>query len=66
MRYDFAPSSPRTYGDSPVVGFHFAPGATLLWPYDWFEGGVGFRYLVQVNDAIPSGFLGELLFGVKL
>lgn len=59
---------PRVYvtADNPSSGFHFAPGATLLWPHGRFEAGVGFNYLVQANGAIPSGFLGQLLVGVKL
>ena len=51
---------------SPTVGVFVAPGVTLLWRHGVFQGGVGFDYFVQSNDAIPPGFLGELLVGVKL
>ncbi len=68
MSWDFAPRSPNVarYSDNPLVGFHVLPGATLFWRHDWFAGGVGFRYVVQADGAIPSGFLGELLVGVHL
>jgi len=68
MSWDFAPMSPNLarYSESPTTGLHVVPGAALLWPCDWFEGGLGFRYLVQANGAIPSGFVGELMVGVKL
>jgi hypothetical protein len=52
-------------GESPSVGVHLAPGIALLWPYHWFEAGVGFDYLAQVKDTIPSGFVGKLLVGVR-
>ena len=51
---------------SPNVGVFVAPGLTLLWRRELFECGLGANYLVQSNDAIPPGFLGELLVGVKL
>src|SRR6478735_768106 len=56
------------FGDdtSPSTGFHIAPGVALLWPYGKFEGGVGFEYLAQIKDTIPSGFIGTLFVGVKL
>jgi len=68
MHWEFAPETPDVarYTESPREGFHVAPGAVLLWPNDWIEGGVGFRYLVQADGAIPSGFLGELLVGIEL
>jgi hypothetical protein len=68
MYWDFGSTEPRLlrYYDSPSTGFHIVPGATLLWPHDWFQGGIGFRYLVQTSTAIPSGFLGELTVGVRL
>jgi len=68
MYWDFGSAEPRLlrYYDSPSMGFSIVPGATLLWPHDWFQGGVGFRYLVQTSTAIPSGFLGELVLGVRL
>jgi hypothetical protein len=47
-------------------GFHFAPGLALLWPFGRFECGIGFDYLVQFETQIPSGFVGKLLFGVRL
>jgi hypothetical protein len=53
-------------GSSPTVGVHFAPGVALLWPYRWFEAGVGFDYMAQVKDTIPTGFVGKVLVGVKL
>jgi hypothetical protein len=68
MTWEFAPETPdvASYTESPREGFHLAPGAVLLWPNDWFEAGVGFRYLVQADGAIPSGLLGELLVGFVL
>ncbi|HEY3496603.1 MAG TPA: hypothetical protein VGK73_18015 [Polyangiaceae bacterium] len=51
---------------SPASGFLLAPGLTLFLPQGKFRCGVGFDYLVQANDAIPPGFLGKLLVGVKL
>jgi hypothetical protein len=68
MNWDFGSTTPRIarYSDSPIVGVHVAPGASLLWRSGLFEGGLGFRYLVQANGAIPSGFLGDLLVGVRL
>jgi hypothetical protein len=51
---------------SPATGFLLAPGVTLLWPHGNFVCGAGFNYLVQANGAIPPGFVGELLVGVKL
>jgi hypothetical protein len=51
---------------NPSLGFHFAPGVALLWPYRRFEGGIGFEYLAQIKDTIPSGVFGTLLLGVKL
>jgi hypothetical protein len=53
-------------GTSPTIGLHFAPGVALLWPYRWFEAGIGYEYLAQVKDTIPSGFVGKLLIGVRL
>jgi hypothetical protein len=53
-------------GTSPTIGVHFAPGVALLWPYRWFEAGIGYEYLAQAKDTIPSGFIGKLLVGVKL
>jgi len=68
MNWDFGAEAPRIarYSESPVDGFHVVPGAALFWRSDLFEAGLGFRYLVQANGAIPSGFLGELLVGVRL
>jgi len=68
MNWDFGAQTPRIarYSESPVDGFHIVPGAALFWRSDLFEAGLGFRYLVQANGAIPSGFLGELLVGVRL
>lgn len=56
------------FGDdsSPSAGFHFAPGIALLSQLGLFEGGLGFKYMAQVKDTIPSGFIGSLLLGVKL
>jgi hypothetical protein len=51
---------------SPVIGFHFTPGATLLIKRGRMECGVGFDYFVQANYAIPNGFLGKLMLGVAL
>ncbi len=70
MSWDFGATDPSSvhYGDAknPSIGFHFAPGAALLWPYGRFEGGVGFSYFVEANGTLPNGFVGELLVGVKL
>lgn len=70
MAWDLRGTSPRTenFGDdsSPSLGVHLAPGVSLLWPYGLFEGGLGFEYLAQIKDTIPSGFIGTLLVGVKL
>jgi hypothetical protein len=68
MNWDFGSRPPNIarYSDTPVDGFHVAPGASLFWRSELLEGGLGFRYLVQANGAIPSGFLGELLVGVRL
>ena len=70
MRWDFEGirASSVSFEDtsSPSVGPHFAPGVALLWPHRWFEVGVGFDYLAQAEDgAIPSGFVGKLLIGVR-
>jgi hypothetical protein len=68
MSWDFGSNPPdiAEYSDSPTVGFHLAPGATLLWRSGSFQGGLGFRYLAQLENAIPNGFLGELVVGVRL
>ena len=47
-------------------GFVFAPGLAVLWPYQLFEVGLGFDYLFQAATTNPSGFVGQLLLGVKL
>jgi len=52
--------------NSPTLGMHVAPGVALLWPHGVFEGGVGFDYLAQIKDTIPSGFIGTLFLGVRL
>jgi hypothetical protein len=70
MRWDFEGirASSVSFEDtsSPSVGPHLAAGVALLWPHRWFEGGVGFDYLAQAEDgAIPSGFVGKLLIGVR-
>ena len=70
MRWDFEGTRPSSVSfedtSSPSVGLHLAPGVALLWPHHWFEGGVGFDYLAQAEDgAIPSGFVGKLLIGVR-
>lgn len=70
MSFDFGSVNPRRvrFDDvsNPNVGFHFAPGATLLWPYGLFEAGIGFDYFIQVNTTLPFGFAGKLLAGVRL
>ena len=53
-------------GTSPTVGVHFAPGVALLWPYHWFEAGISYQYLAQVKSTLPSGFVAQLLIGVRL
>lgn len=50
---------------SPTWSFFLAPGASLLWPRGSFEMGVGFEYLVPTHGAIPTGFVGRLIGGVK-
>jgi hypothetical protein len=70
MSRDLGGIPPRSFFDeedfeSPNVGFYAAPGAALFWQRGPLEIGVGFDYLVQVNDAIPNGFVGKLLTGAK-
>lgn len=70
MRWDFDGARVSSVGfanaKSPSVGPHLAPGVALLWRHHWFEGGVGFDYLAQVEDGtIPSGFVSKLLIGVR-
>lgn len=48
------------------LGFHLAPGLSVLWPFGRFECGLGVEYLVQTADLIPAGILGKLLLGVRL
>jgi hypothetical protein len=48
------------------LGFNVAPGLSVLWSIGPFECGLGFDYFAQVEDHIPSGFLGKLLLGVML
>jgi hypothetical protein len=48
------------------LGFHVAPGLAVLWSIGPFECGLGFDYFAQIDDHIPSGFLGKLLLGVML
>ena len=70
MRWDFTGDA-RTSAElatttNPAVGVNFAPGVALLYPYRWFEAGVGFDYLAQNDDGvIPSGIIGKLLIGVR-
>jgi len=71
MRWDLSGIPPESVFDevtakSPTSSFFLAPGVTLLWPHDTLQCGVGFDYLVQANGAIPPGFVGKLLVGVKL
>lgn len=70
MQWAFHTASPAELGfgddSSPSLGFHLAPGVALLWPYGKFEGGLGFEYLAQIKDTIPSGFIGTLVVGVRL
>ena len=68
MRWDFGGTRrPVEFEDvsNPVLGLHVAPGVAVLWPYRWFEGGVGFDFMAQANGAIPSGFVGKVLVGVR-
>jgi hypothetical protein len=48
------------------LGFNVAPGLTALWSIGPFECGLGFDYFAQIEDRIPSGFLGKVLVGVML
>jgi hypothetical protein len=71
MSWDFGAVPPNSvFGNllatSPSASVFVAPGLTLLWRRDLFECGLGATYFVQSNNAIPPGFLGELLVGVKL
>jgi len=70
MKWDFGGVDPGrvSYGDAqnPNLGFHFAPGAALLWPHGKFECGAGFDYFTQFSGTIPNGFVGKVLAGVKL
>ena len=52
--------------ESPTIGFHAAPGVSLIAPLGAFQVGLGFDYFAQVNDTIPSGFVGLAFAGVKL
>jgi hypothetical protein len=52
--------------NSPAIGFHFVPGATLLVRRGRMECGVGFDYFVQANAVIPNGLLGKVMLGVAL
>lgn len=68
MHWDFQEvpeNAVRFDANNPSVGFHVGPGVALLWPYRWFEAGVGFDYLAQIKDTIPSGVVGKLLIGVR-
>jgi hypothetical protein len=38
----------------------------LLWPYKFFECGLGFDYFFQAQSQAPSGIVGQLLVGVRL
>jgi hypothetical protein len=71
MRWDLGGAPPGSFFDdadseSPAVGLYAAPGATLFFRKGTFQAGIGFDYLVQTNGAIPTGFVGELLAGVRL
>ena len=71
MRYSVSGGSAESVfgqipSQSPSGGFLAAPGLSLLWPHGALEYGLGFDYFVQANWAIPPGFLGKLLIGVKL
>ena len=70
MSWDFSqPRPPSAYFDdakNPALSLHVAPGVAVLWPYRWFEGGIGFDYLAQAEaTGVPSGFMGKLLIGVR-
>lgn len=45
--------------------FLIAPGGALLWQRGILELGLGFEYLIPSSDAVPTGFTGELVGGVK-
>jgi hypothetical protein len=47
-------------------GFSVSPGLSLLWTVSAFQCGLGFEYLIQSQDRIPSGPVAKLLLGVKL
>lgn len=70
MQWDFHDASGVRAGydesSSPTVGMHVAPGVALLWPHGVFLGGLGFDYMAQIKDTIPSGFIGTLFLGVRL
>ena len=52
--------------EDSVLGFHVAPGLSVLWPYRKFVMGLGFDYWIQVEERIPPGLLTKLMLGVKL
>jgi hypothetical protein len=70
MKWDFGSVDPGQLGwdgvSNPVLGFHVAPSVALLWPHGLFEGGIGLDYLMQTNYALPNGFIGKLVGGVRL
>lgn len=70
MDWDFGAGRPMAaYFDDaskPAWSLHIAPGVAVLWPYRWFEAGIGFDYLAQAEaTGIPSGFMGKVLIGVR-
>ena len=48
------------------LGFHLGPALGLLWTWRILQCGLVYEYLVQFQDRIPSGLVGNLLIGVKL
>ena len=48
------------------LGFHLGPALALLWSWRILQLGLVYEYLVQFQDRIPSGLVGNLLIGVKL
>jgi hypothetical protein len=71
MSWDFTSVPPSTihgYASSKgsTAGFYAAPGLAVLWPLGHFTCGLGFDYVIQTKNQIPSGILPKLLVGVKL
>jgi hypothetical protein len=70
LRWDFGGAPEEglgSYGaDSGTkTGFHLAPGLGLLWLIDRFYVGLEYRYLIELDELIPSGVMGTVHGGVR-